>query len=68
MRIGIIGGGIAGLTTGALASKIGHDVTVYESSREWGGCAGKLNVVTIGSRPELRLAWDLRQGDCTSGY
>lgn len=41
MRIGIIGGGIAGLTTGALASKIGHDVTVYESSREWGGCAGK---------------------------
>ena len=41
MRIGIIGGGIAGLTTGALASRIGHDVTVYESSREWGGCAGK---------------------------
>ncbi len=41
MRIGIIGGGIAGLTAGALASRIGHDVTVYESSREWGGCAGK---------------------------
>lgn len=41
MRIGIIGGGVAGLTTGALASRIGHDVTVYESSREWGGCAGK---------------------------
>ncbi|MGE9214528.1 phytoene desaturase family protein [Exiguobacterium aurantiacum] len=41
MRIGIIGGGIGGLTTGALVSRIGHDVTVYESSREWGGCAGK---------------------------
>ncbi|WP_214791448.1 MULTISPECIES: NAD(P)/FAD-dependent oxidoreductase [unclassified Exiguobacterium] len=41
MRIGIIGGGVAGLTTGALASRIGHDVTVFESSREWGGCAGK---------------------------
>lgn len=41
MQIGIIGGGVAGLTTGALASRIGHDVTVYESSREWGGCAGK---------------------------
>ncbi|MCC5893527.1 FAD-dependent oxidoreductase [Exiguobacterium sp.] len=41
MRIGVIGGGIAGLTAAALAQRNGHDVTVYESSREWGGCAGK---------------------------
>lgn len=41
MRIGVIGGGIAGLTAAALAQRNGHDVTVYEASREWGGCAGK---------------------------
>jgi len=41
MRIAIIGGGIAGLTAGALASKARHEVVIYEASREWGGCAGK---------------------------
>lgn len=41
VKIGVIGGGVAGLTAGTLAQSIGHDVTVYESSREWGGCAGK---------------------------
>ena len=41
MRIGVIGGGIAGLTAAALAQRHGHEVTVYEASREWGGCAGK---------------------------
>lgn len=43
MKIGVIGGGIAGLTAAALASRSGHDVTVFESSREWGGCAGKFD-------------------------
>ncbi|TCI69884.1 FAD-dependent oxidoreductase [Exiguobacterium sp. SH0S7] len=43
MKIGVIGGGIAGLTTAALASRSGHDVIVFESSREWGGCAGKFD-------------------------
>lgn len=37
----IIGGGIGGLTAGALLAKTGHDVTVVEASTEWGGCAGK---------------------------
>ncbi|MCT4782043.1 MULTISPECIES: phytoene desaturase family protein [Exiguobacterium] len=41
MRIGVIGGGIAGLTAAALAQRSGHEVIVYEASREWGGCAGK---------------------------
>jgi len=41
MRIGVIGGGIAGLTAAALAQRHGNEVTVYEASREWGGCAGK---------------------------
>ncbi|MCP8970714.1 FAD-dependent oxidoreductase [Ectobacillus ponti] len=37
----IVGGGIGGLTAGALLAKAGHPVTVLEASREWGGCAGK---------------------------
>lgn len=41
MRIGVIGGGISGLTVGALAGQAGHEVVVFEASREWGGCAGK---------------------------
>lgn len=41
MRIGVIGGGVSGLTAGALAQQFGHDVIIFEASREWGGCAGK---------------------------
>lgn len=41
MRIGVIGGGISGLTVGALTGQAGHEVVVFEASREWGGCAGK---------------------------
>ncbi len=40
-RIVIIGGGIAGVTAAALLARNGHDVTLYEGSREWGGSAGK---------------------------
>lgn len=38
----IIGGGIGGLTAGALLSKT-HNVTILESSNEWGGSAGKFS-------------------------
>ncbi|WP_083600153.1 FAD-dependent oxidoreductase [Exiguobacterium sp. AT1b] len=41
MKIGVVGGGVAGLTAAALAQQKGHDVIVFEASREWGGCAGK---------------------------
>lgn len=41
MKIGVIGGGVAGLTAAALAQQKGYDVIVLEASREWGGCAGK---------------------------
>ncbi|TFE02323.1 phytoene desaturase family protein [Jeotgalibacillus salarius] len=37
----VIGGGIGGLTAGALLSQAGCKVTILEASREWGGCAGK---------------------------
>ncbi|KOO42937.1 phytoene desaturase family protein [Priestia koreensis] len=37
----IVGGGIGGLTAGALLIKAGYEVTILEASREWGGCAGK---------------------------
>lgn len=40
-RIAIIGGGIAGVTAAALLARHGHDVTLFEGSREWGGSAGK---------------------------
>ncbi|RSK27301.1 FAD-binding protein [Bacillus sp. HMF5848] len=37
----VIGGGIGGLTAGALLANDGFKVTVLEASNEWGGCAGK---------------------------
>ncbi|ASI34985.1 FAD-dependent oxidoreductase [Exiguobacterium sp. N4-1P] len=40
-RVAIIGGGIAGVTAAALLAREGHDVTLLEGSREWGGSAGK---------------------------
>ncbi|RAS84880.1 FAD-dependent oxidoreductase [Priestia endophytica] len=39
----IIGGGIGGLTTGALLSKHGYKVIVLEADGEVGGCAGKFS-------------------------
>lgn len=38
----VVGGGIGGLTAGALLSET-HDVTVLERSNEWGGSAGKFS-------------------------
>ncbi|WP_270181052.1 FAD-dependent oxidoreductase [Alkalihalobacillus sp. CinArs1] len=43
MDITIIGGGIGGLTAGALLTKDGYNVTVLEASNEWGGSAGKFS-------------------------
>ncbi|WP_227395368.1 FAD-dependent oxidoreductase [Jeotgalibacillus aurantiacus] len=40
-KIIVVGGGIGGLTAGALLAQDGYRVTVLEASREWGGCAGK---------------------------
>ena len=39
MRIGIIGGGIAGLTAAYELAKKGHNVTVFEKEAELGGQA-----------------------------
>ncbi|MBF0705871.1 FAD-dependent oxidoreductase [Alkalihalobacillus hwajinpoensis] len=41
MDIVVIGGGIGGLTAGALLTKEGYNVTILEASNEWGGSAGK---------------------------
>ncbi len=41
MEIIVIGGGIGGLTAGALLTKEGYNVTILEASNEWGGSAGK---------------------------
>jgi len=37
----VVGGGIGGLTAGAMLAQEGCKVTILEASREWGGCAGK---------------------------
>jgi len=37
LKIGIIGGGMTGLTVGSEFSKDGHEVTVFESREEYGG-------------------------------
>jgi protoporphyrinogen oxidase len=39
MKIGIVGGGIMGITLGYLLTKTGHHVTIYEASPEIGGLA-----------------------------
>lgn len=40
-RIAIVGGGVAGLATAALAARDGHDVTLFEARGELGGRAGR---------------------------
>jgi protoporphyrinogen oxidase len=40
MRIGIVGGGVAGLAAGYRLSLAGHQVTVFEAASELGGQAG----------------------------
>src|SRR5262245_863077 len=39
MKIGIVGGGIAGLTAGYRLAKQGHDVELFEASSHLGGLA-----------------------------
>jgi len=39
MKVAIIGGGIAGMSTAFYLSKIGHKVTVYEKEKDLGGLA-----------------------------
>jgi protoporphyrinogen oxidase len=40
MRIGIVGGGIAGLTAGHRLAVAGHEITLFEAQPELGGQAG----------------------------
>lgn len=64
-QVVVIGGGIGGLTAGALLAKHDYEVTVLEASREWGGCAGKfLSAICIRFLLGRRLEWDLS----TEGY
>ena len=49
-RIGIIGGGYAGLTAAYELQKLGHAVTVLEKYGTWGGQAATLPL--LGTRIE----------------
>ena len=42
-KVFVIGAGIAGLTSAAILSKLGLSVTLIESHRQSGGCAGTFN-------------------------
>ena len=44
MNIGIVGGGIAGLTTAYELSKGGHKVSLFEKEAELGGQVGTFDV------------------------
>lgn len=52
MVIGIIGAGISGLTAGRLLAKAGHEVTVFEKSRGYGG---RLATRYTGEKLEQRI-------------
>lgn len=43
MKVAVVGGGLAGLSLGALLAQRGEDVTVFEA-RAWGGKMGRLRV------------------------
>ena len=44
MRLGIVGGGILGITLGYFLSKQGAQVTIYEASDTLGGLAGPIRM------------------------
>jgi protoporphyrinogen oxidase len=44
MRVGIVGGGIMGITLGYLLTEAGHHVTIYEASPEIGGLAATISL------------------------
>lgn len=52
MTIGIIGAGISGLVAGRILAKAGHDVTVFEKSRGYGG---RMATRYFGENREIKL-------------
>jgi flavin-dependent dehydrogenase len=65
----IIGGGIGGLTTGALLSKHGYKVIVLEAGGEVGDALGNFPKICSLSLLELHLEWDMkRKGFTTKSY
>jgi len=43
MKLAVIGGGWAGLAAAVQATAAGHQATVFEASRDWGGRARTLH-------------------------
>lgn len=52
MVIGIIGAGLSGLAAGRLLARAGHEVTIYEKSRGYGG---RMATRYVGDNHEIKL-------------
>ncbi len=53
MRVAIIGAGWAGCAAAVEATRLGHDVTLFEASRSAGGRARRVDTVLAGSAVQL---------------
>jgi predicted NAD/FAD-dependent oxidoreductase len=63
MVIGIIGAGLAGLTAGRLLAKAGHEVTILEKSRGFGG---RMSTRYAGKNLEIKLDHGITHFSATS--
>lgn len=62
MKIAVIGGGICGLTTSALAAQQGHEVVHLEARPQWGGVAGALTLGGHRFSPGPQYVWGFGPG------
>lgn len=63
-QVVVIGGGIGGLTAGALLAKHDYEVTVLEASENGEAVQGNFSAICIRFLLGRRLEWDLS----TEGY
>ncbi|RLI53682.1 MAG: hypothetical protein DRO93_13405, partial [Candidatus Thorarchaeota archaeon] len=74
MKVGIVGGGILGLTLGYYLSRAGYRVTILEKEERPGGLAGYMDMddvtvdkyyhgILVSDRTLLRLIYELGLGD-----
>jgi NADPH-dependent glutamate synthase beta subunit-like oxidoreductase len=57
-RIGVIGGGVQGLSAAYFAARLGHEVTVYEATDRVGGLL--TSAIALNRLPREVLDWDIQ--------